>query len=154
LPQPPPNPTSNFPFFSARRQDFSTPSSFLKGGNIPLLSENKRVGPLDWFGLGCFPLRERGREREGGIKGGRVRGGGVGAEGFQRGDVSWCLFLSVSISQTGVSGASPVVIGFRPVQTRSKPVIGGLLFQGLVFQVFNVFKVLEFREWVKKVNRA
>jgi len=105
-----------------------------------------------------FYVERRGRDRKGrGEKKrgeGKVKDGGVSAWGFQRGDAFWLPFLSDSFSQTGVSGASPVVIGFLLVLTRLKPVIGGLFFQRLVFQVFYLFKELEFREWVKEVNHA
>jgi len=51
----------------------------------------------------AFTSRGRGRRKEEEGGGGAREERGGSAEGFQRGDVFWFLFLSVSISQTGVS---------------------------------------------------
>ena len=76
--------------------------------------------------------RGRGEIRRGG---GGIKGGGGGieergrsAEGFQRGDVFSFPFLSVSISQTGVSGASPVVTRCGTRIKRGNPGDEGLFF--------------------------
>jgi hypothetical protein len=58
------------------------------------------------------------------------------------------------VGLTGVSGAKPVVITLELVLTRLKPVIGGLFFRGLGFQVFYHFKRLRFTRGEKEVNRA
>ena len=44
------------------------------------------------------------------------------------------------------------MIDFRAVLNKLKPMIGGLFFRGLVFQVFNLFEMLEFSERGKEVK--